>query len=419
MKLKPKRMKTNTKIYVWGLNETGALGIANPLQTHKRHEMRVAKFPKRMAFGEFHKIIDAAAGYGFTLFAVQPNEDYNNYTLYGTGLNSDSQIGYHKLRGETHRPMELLIYPAPIELPRKSPDEIIRVTKVACGRAHSVAIADNGITYTLGNNAYGQCGRQVVEEENYFGSQVVNMLDQSTFGGEELKDVACGQDHTIFITKSGKLYSCGWSADGQTGLGHYNNHFEPTLIEGDIKNENIVKVSCVGDCVLALNDRGEVFGWGNSEYNQILLDSLEQQINVPIQLKYLNNLGKIIDVAAGGSFSMVLNEEGTVFVWGYGMLGLGPKVESCKLPTAIPATIFGRNAFNPNLNVIAINCGLYHMAAITSDNDLFMWGKNKFGCLGIGHANDQPFPFKSNVAAKVQKILCGVDHSVAIAKPFI
>lgn len=315
--------------------------------------------------------------------------------------------------------MELLIYPAPIELPKRNADEIVRVTKVSCGRAHSVAIADNGIVYTLGNNAYGQCGRQIIEDENYFGSQVVTMLDESIFGGEEVRDVVCGQDHTIFITKSGKLYSCGWSADGQTGLGHYNNHPKPSLIEGDIKNENIVKVSCVGDCVLALNEKGEVFGWGNSEYNQILLDSEDQQINVPINLKYLKNIGKIVDVAAGGSFSMALNEEGSVFVWGYGMLGLGPKVDYSKVPTEIPSTIFGRNAFNPNLRVISINCGLYHMAAVTSENDLFMWGRNKFGCLGIGHENDQPFPFKANVAAKVQKILCGVDHSVALAKPFI
>jgi hypothetical protein len=419
MQMKAKRMRTSTKVYVWGLAETGALGLAAQLQNHKRPEMKIARYPKRQSFGEYHQIVDACAGYGFTVFAVKPHEDYNNYTLYGTGLNSDSQIGYHRLRGNTHQPMEILIYPAPIELPKRTHDEIVQVTKVASGRAHTVAIGDNGIVYTLGNNAYGQCGRQIVDDENYFGSQVVTMLESSTFNGEELKDVTCGQDHTIFITKSGKLFSCGWSADGQTGLGHYNNQQEPSLIEGDIKNENIVKVSCAGDCVLALNDKGEVFGWGNSEYNQILLDSNEQQINVPIQLKYLNKLGKIIDVAAGGSFSMILNEEGTVFVWGYGMLGFGPKVDYCKLPTAIPQTIFGRNAFNPNLNVISINCGLYHMAAITSENDLFMWGRNKCGCLGIGHEKDQPYPFKANVAAKVERILCGVDHSVALAKPFI
>ena len=29
--------------------------------------------------------------------------------------------------------------------------------------------------------------------------------------------VACGQDHSLFLTETGKVYACGWGADGQTG----------------------------------------------------------------------------------------------------------------------------------------------------------------------------------------------------------
>lgn len=59
------------------------------------------------------------------------------------------------------------------------------------------------------------------------------------------------------------------------------------------------------------------------------------------------------------------------------------------------------------------------MGAINSEHDLFMWGKNKYGCLGLGHKNDQFFPYKASVGAKVQKIACGADHTIAICKPFI
>jgi RCC1-like G exchanging factor-like protein len=412
-------MRTSVKCYVWGLAETGALGLERDLKRHKLPVMKLQKFPKRQPFAEHHQIIDASAGYGFTVFAVEPSKDYGNYTLYGTGLNTDSQCGYHKLRGKTYNPLALLIYPAPIELPRDTSDEIHTVTQVACGRAHTIAVTSSGKIFTLGNNSYGQCGREIIEDEQYMGSEVVNRIDSRIFNNEALKGVTCGQDHSMFLTESGKLYSCGWGADGQTGLGHYNNQSQISLIEGDIKGENITKVSSVGDCVLALNDKGEVFGWGNSEYNQILLNSDEQQVSLPVHMKYLNKFGKVIDVAAGGSFSMILNENGDVFVWGYGLLGFGPAVDHCKMPKLIPPTLFGRNAFNPNLRVTSINCGLYHMAAINSDNDLFMWGRNKSACLGFGHEKDQYFPFKANVAAKVEKILCGVDHSIALCKTFI
>ena len=60
---------------------------------------------------------------------------------------------------------------------------------------------------------------------------------------------------SLFITQTGKVYACGWGADGQTGLGHYNNESQPTIVEGDIKDEKIVKVVSSADCVLALNGK--------------------------------------------------------------------------------------------------------------------------------------------------------------------
>lgn len=113
------------------------------------------------------------------------------------------------------------------------------------------------------------------------------------------------------------------------------------------------------------------------------------------------------------------SEYGDVFVWGYGILGLGPSVDYVKKPTLIPPTLFGKNELNPDCRVTSIACGISHMAAINSDDDLYMWGRNKLGCLGLGHTKDQFFPFKTSIGAKVFKVRCGVDHSLALCKPFI
>lgn len=137
---------------------------------------------------------------------------------------------------------------------------------------------------------------------------MLHKIPKQTFDFEPVKNVVCGQDHTFFLTKSGAIFSCGWGADGQTGVGHYDNVDVPTLVKGDVFGENIVKIASSGDCVLALNDKGEVFGWGNSEYGQIESGE-QQQYHTPIHLKMTKNLGKIVDVAAGGSFCAVLNGE--------------------------------------------------------------------------------------------------------------
>lgn len=59
----------------------------------------------------------------------------------------------------------------------------------------------------------------------------------------------------MFVTELGRVYACGWGADGQTGLGIFDNTGIPSPIKGDITTENIVKIACTADCVLALNGK--------------------------------------------------------------------------------------------------------------------------------------------------------------------
>lgn len=54
-------------------------------------------------------------------------------------------------------------------------------------------------------------------------------------------------------------------------------------------------------------DRGELFGWGNSEYGQLASDTDAQQINTPKYVQMAKACGKIVDIAAGGSFCLALN----------------------------------------------------------------------------------------------------------------
>nr|XP_023018998.1 RCC1-like G exchanging factor-like protein [Leptinotarsa decemlineata] len=361
-------------------------------------------------FNNKFQVITAASGFGFTVFAV--NSDTNE-KIYGTGINTDSQIGYHEVRHG--KPLEILFYPKPISLPFKNPEKS-KVLKLSAGRAHLVVLTDEGI-FTLGNNSFGQCGRKIIPDENYTMNCYIHHIPK--IDGKSVIDIECGQDHSMALAEDGSVYSCGWGADGQTGLGHFNNHSEFSRVTGDIESEKIVKLSCRSDFVLALNDKGEVFGWGNSEYSQMSLPGGEQQSSASRHIKMLDKLGKIQSVASAGSFCIVSNDDGQVFSWGYGLLGAGPQAQQSKEPIHIPETLFGKNDFSPESRVEKVACGLYHSAAITNSGDLFIWGRNKHGCLGLGHQNDQYFPLKLAIGGFVSQALFGIDHSIAICKPFI
>ncbi|XP_045609753.1 RCC1-like G exchanging factor-like protein [Procambarus clarkii] len=403
--------RPDTLIYTWGVADHGALGRASlvrPEHKKKQHHLHYLHHPHRLEFGEYFKVIDVACGYGFTLFAVDAK---SGASCFGTGLNTESQIGRHEPRKD--HPLGILISPAPIDVPLSNNSKIV---KVSSGRAHSVMVTDREGVWTVGSNGYGQCGRPIIPNEDYGKQAVYHRI--RALDGVKVCQVECGQDTSFFLSEEGVVYSCGWGADGQTGRGHYNNEPNVGPVMGDVVGEKIVKISCRADCALALSDKGEVFGWGNSEYHQLNSVTDEMQIHTAKKLQF-PDIRKVVDVASAGTMCMFINEDGQVYSWGFGPLGKGPKVSYSKTPTPIPLSLFGHNEITPDAKVVSINCGINHFAAVNNHGSLFTWGKNPGGCLGLGHIKDHYFPLRVSIGGEVVKVRCGVDHTVALVKELI
>ena len=47
----------------------------------------------------------------------------------------------------------------------------------------------------MGNNAYGQCGRNVIEDEDYQRSNIIHNIKIPNLGTDKVVDVTCGMDH--------------------------------------------------------------------------------------------------------------------------------------------------------------------------------------------------------------------------------
>ncbi|XP_001368436.2 RCC1-like G exchanging factor-like protein isoform X1 [Monodelphis domestica] len=409
------RARRVDRIFTWGFSYTGALGVPSFVQPSAdgpaagRKPRAIQSVPYRLELDA--KISSAACGYGFTLLSSQTKDITK---VWGMGLNKDSQLGFHRSRRNQKKGYEYVLEPSPVPLPLDRPQET-RVLQVACGRAHSLILTDSEGVLSMGNNSYGQCGRTVVSNEVYSESHKVHRMQD--FDGRVLQ-VVCGQDHSLFLTDKGEVYSCGWGADGQTGLGHYNITSSPTKVGGAIAGVNIVQVATYGDFCLAVSADGDLFGWGNSEYLQLASVTEATQVNVPTYLPF-SGIGKIKQAACGGTGSAVLNDKGNVFVWGYGILGKGPNLMETALPELIPPTLFGLSDFSPDVRVARIFCGLSQFATLTNKGELFVWGKNIRGCLGIGRLDDQYFPWRVTMPGEPVQVACGVDHMVTLAKSFI
>lgn len=112
-----------------------------------------------------------------------------------------------------------------------------------------------------------------------------------------------------------------------------------------------------------------------------------------------------------------------MFVWGFGCLGLGPKVNHAPVPTLVPPGLFD-NALPGSLHrLVSVTSGLHHFVVCDADGLLWAWGAPRGGlhCLGLGSGiaastERQTYPLPLSIPAAVVDVACGVDHTILLAK---
>ena len=87
-----------------------------------------------------------------------------------------------------------------------------QVASVSCGTGHTVAVTKGGLLYGWGLNSNGQVMA-------YPSEQAVQhpLLLSTLFSLQECLLVACGDDHTLALSRDGKLFSWGNNSHGQLG----------------------------------------------------------------------------------------------------------------------------------------------------------------------------------------------------------
>ncbi|XP_057259217.1 probable E3 ubiquitin-protein ligase HERC4 isoform X3 [Pezoporus wallicus] len=229
------------------------------------------------------------------------------------------------------------------------------------------------------------------------------------FLNKRVRDVGCGLRHTVFVLDDGTVYTCGCNDLGQ--LGHEKARKRPEHV-GALDAQNIVAVSCGEAHTLALNDKGQVYAWGLATDGQLGLPGTEECIRVPRNIKSLSEI-QIVQVACGYYHSLALSKGSEVFSWGqnkYGQLGLGYEYKKQNSPQVIKSLL--------GIPFAQIAAGGAHSFVLTLSGAIFGWGRNKFGQLGLNDDNDRYVPtlLKSLRTQKVVHICCGEDHTAALTK---
>uniref|UniRef100_A0A674P0C5 HECT and RLD domain containing E3 ubiquitin protein ligase 3 n=1 Tax=Takifugu rubripes TaxID=31033 RepID=A0A674P0C5_TAKRU len=231
----------------------------------------------------------------------------------------------------------------------------------------------------------------------------------NVFTGRGLKEIVCGGQHSVFLLHDGSVYTCGSNSCGQ--LGHNKPGITPEFV-GALDTQKITLVSCGQAHSLAVNEQGQVFAWGAGEEGQLGLGTTETAVRIPRLIKRLCD-HRIAQVMCGNQHCIALSKDGQLFTWGQntsGQLGLGKGEPSKLFPQPLKSLA--------GIPLAKITAGGDHSFALSLSGAVFGWGKNKAGQLGLNDIQDRAVPchIKFLRSQKVVHISCGEEHTAALTK---
>ncbi|CAA6664323.1 unnamed protein product [Spirodela intermedia] len=282
------------------------------------------------------------------------------------------------------------------------------VVSVACGGAHTLFLTEKGHVYATGLNNFGQLGIMIGATHSLAPLKVSSLP-------EKIILISAGYHHSAAVTENGELYVWGNNSSGQLGLGKRAESIVSVPTRLDCLAGVCVKNVALGsEHSIAVTDDGNVLSWGAGGFGRlghgvrsgILGFSGSSSEYIPRLIKNFEEV-KVRKIAAGLLHSAFIDEHGSVFIFGEKTTSkLGAKNPSS--PSVIHELPFSEE----------VACGGYHTCVITRDGQLYTWGSNENGCLGLGFTNVVGTPHRvesSSMKFPVSEVSCGWKHTAAIS----
>lgn len=379
-KLTSKRSNNKSgKLYTFGGNHFGQLGIGNSYNIRSTPTLVKTK----------DKINSVSCGYNFTGIVD------DNGKLWTFGNNDNLQLG---LGSNIRRDIPVHVKDS-VETSKHESSPIPKVKMISCGHDHSAFIDVNENLWVSGNNDYGQLGLRTDEI-----AEVSKPIMNKDVG--KIKMVSCGDNFTAIINMKGELYTFGFQGDFfDLGLMDKRKLYIPTKIKTTGK---VKMVSCGYDHVAFITKKGELYTFGINRWEQLGRGNQENsKIPVRIPIKEKVNM-----ISCGTEFTSVIDKKGNLYTFGKndsGQLGIGKTTDFVLIPTKI------KDVENRKFLVKYVACGENFVAVINKKGELYTFGNNMFGQLGIG--NDKynfSSPVKVEIHGRGRMVSCGFNHVAII-----
>ena len=364
-------------------------------QLFKRFESEYKKGEQAAQF------LDLVVGYTYN-FALILNSQ-RKQEVYAWGANNYGSLG---LGDNRYR-----YTPTKLELSFLKPG--FRIHSLVATEGHSLALTQNmqgeQEIYVWGHNLSGQLG--LGDNIRHYTPTKLELSFLKP--GFRIHSLVAGERHTLALTQNAQgkqgLYVWGLNHYGQLGLGDNNSRNTPSRLNlGFLKpgyRIHSLVVEHLFNCILALNAQGEqeLYVWGSNHYGQLGLGDHKSR-NTPsrLNLGFLKPGYRIHSLVTGGCHTLTLTQnaqgEQEIYVWGhnqYGQLGLGDN-KSLNTPSRL-----NLGFLKPGFRIHSLVAAGYHNLTLTQnaqgEQELYVWGNNDEGQLGLGDNKSLNTPSRLNL----------------------
>ncbi|XP_038648917.1 probable E3 ubiquitin-protein ligase HERC3 [Scyliorhinus canicula] len=258
-----------------------------------------------------------------------------------------------------------------------------RIHFAACGTSHILFLSQAGTVYQ--SEVKLKHTAAATKEFSIMKPQVLKSLSE-----KNIIQVACGNNHSLALSKDGQLFVWGQNTCGQLGIDTKGASQPVPQCVTSLTGMPVAQITAGGGHSFALSLSGAVFGWGRNDRGQLGLKDTEDR-HQPNHVKLLE-CKKTIHISCGEEHTAVLTKDGLVLTFGAGSYGqLGHNSTKDEIKPRLVGYLFGKR-------VSQIACGSYHtLAFVASSGEIYSFGRGENGQLGNGESGDQLVPLPVSI----------------------
>lgn len=352
-------IKDDFTVWTWGRNNNGQLGYDTdgvnqtiPRQVQLPFSTPALSGAKSVAAGG-----DPVTNTAFTVVLMR------NGSVWTWGDNSNHQLGNATLGG--HEPTQVMTeLNIPLQLSANT-------KQVAAGFDHAAVLLEDGSIKSWGGNEFGQLGNNSYISPPY----AVDVNNGGPTNVSGFTSISLGRHFSAAVFNNNTVFTWGKNDLGQLGDGTTANRPYADTVHG---LNNVNAISAGSNHTLAI-ENGKAWAWGDNDKGQlgfptvtgVTYSAMAERVHKEDASGTAVPITGAIAVAAGGSYSMVIDGSG------FGYSGISYNSPSIKQSVWIDDSIAAPTG---------ITSGSESLYILTSDK-LYVAGLNNYGQLGLGRTS--------------------------------